>query len=60
MEFSELHPGPSPSFQIEYTVQNHSYSGIRVDQLKVAGDVLYKPYKGVRSIAKAGKLDVRW
>lgn len=38
---------------------NHTYSGLRVDQLKVLGDVGYKPFKGVRTGAK-GRVEVRW
>ena len=53
-------PMPAPSFGISYTIQNHSFSGLKVDQLKVLGDVMYKPFKGVRMAAKAGKMEVRW
>lgn len=54
------HPVPCPSFDVRFTVQNHTFTGLKVDQLKVTGDVLYKPYKGVRTIAKAGRMEVRW
>jgi AP-3 complex subunit mu len=33
---------------------------MRVDQLKVAGDVGYKPFKGVRMSTRAGRVEVRW
>ncbi|ORX40010.1 putative adaptor complex subunit medium chain 3 [Kockovaella imperatae] len=57
---SETHSTPSPAFDIAFTIPNHSYSGLKVDQLKVSGDVNYKPFKGIRQIARAGKMEVRW
>ena len=58
--YRDLQPLPSPSFSIHFNIQPHSFSGIKVDQLKVQGDVMYKPFKGVRTVAKAGKMEVRW
>lgn len=53
-------PMPAPAFEVNYVIPNHSFSGLKVDQLKVLGDVMYKPFKGVRMAAKAGKMEVRW
>ncbi|CAD6591025.1 MAG: hypothetical protein TREMPRED_005960 [Tremellales sp. Tagirdzhanova-0007] len=57
---TESQPVPAPSFIIAFIIQSHSFSGIKVDQLKVQGDIVYKPFKGVRTSAKAGKVEVRW
>lgn len=56
----DLHPTPLPSFQATFTIPNHTFTGLKVNQLKVVGDVMYKPFKGVRQVAKAGKIDFRW
>ena len=53
-------PTPDPAFTIAYNVSNYTYSGLRVDQLRVAGDVGYKPFKGVRTSARSGRVEVRW
>jgi len=58
--YSDSQPVPAPAFNITFNIQNHSFSGIKVDQLKVQGDVMYKPFKGVRIIGRAGKIEVRW
>ncbi|KGB79746.2 AP-3 complex subunit mu [Cryptococcus deuterogattii R265] len=57
---SEARPIISPSFDVDYTIKNYSYSNLRVDQLKVQGDVMYRPFKGVKMIGRAGKIEVRW
>ncbi|KAK8869688.1 hypothetical protein IAR55_000256 [Kwoniella newhampshirensis] len=57
---TEKQPIPSPSFDISFNMQHHSFSNLRVDQLKVQGDVMYKPFKGVRQMSRAGKIEVRW
>ncbi|OXG85862.1 AP-3 complex subunit mu [Cryptococcus neoformans Gb118] len=57
---SEALPIVSPSFDVGFTIQNYSYSNLRVNQLKVQGDVMYKPFKGVKMIGRAGKIEVRW
>jgi AP-3 complex subunit mu len=31
-----------------------------VDQLRVRGDVQYKPFKGVRVVGRGGRVEVRW
>ncbi|KAE8541076.1 hypothetical protein D1P53_002430 [Cryptococcus gattii VGV] len=57
---TEVRPIISPSFDVDYTIQNYSYSNLRVNQLKVQGDVMYRPFKGVKMIGRAGKIEVRW
>ncbi|KAI9637856.1 adaptor complex subunit medium chain 3 [Dioszegia hungarica] len=54
------HPVPSPSFDLAFLIQHQTFSGLRIDQLKVAGDVMYKPFKGVKVASKAGRYEVRW
>lgn len=54
------HPLPSPSVTVAFVIQHQSFSGLRIDQLKVTGDVMYKPFKGVRINSKAGRYEVRW
>lgn len=56
----EAQVSPAPAFEVSYTIPNHTFSGLKVDQLKVLGDVMYKPFKGVRMSAKAGRMEVRW
>lgn len=51
---------PDPAFTVTYTIPNYTYSNVKVDQLRVVGDVGYKPFKGVRTKAQAGKLEFRW
>lgn len=58
--YRETQATPAPSFNVSYSIPNHSFSGLKVDQLKVLGDVMYKPFKGVRLSAKAGRMEVRW
>lgn len=53
-------PMPDPAFTVTYTIPNYTYSNVKVDQLRVVGDVGYKPFKGVRTKAQAGKLEFRW
>ncbi|WOO77123.1 AP-3 complex subunit mu-1 [Vanrija pseudolonga] len=52
-------PTPDPAFSVDFSVTGHTYSGLRVDGLKVLGEG-YKPFKGVRTTAKSGRIDVRW
>lgn len=51
---------PDPAFTVQFKISNHTFSGLRVDQLKVSGDVGYKPFKGVRTSSRGGRVDVRW
>ncbi|GMK59576.1 hypothetical protein CspeluHIS016_0801820 [Cutaneotrichosporon spelunceum] len=46
---------PDPAFAVRFKISNYTYSGLRVDQLKVSGDVAYKPFKGLRTSARAGR-----
>ncbi|WVR05293.1 hypothetical protein IAU60_002306 [Kwoniella sp. DSM 27419] len=57
---TETQPVPSPAFTLSFNIQHHTFSNLRVDQLKVLGDVMYKPFKGVRQMARSGKVEVRW
>jgi len=51
-------PEESPTILVEWKIQGQSISGIKVDSLVVVNEN-YKPYKGVRSITKAGKFQIR-
>ncbi|KAG8744842.1 hypothetical protein FRC10_009366 [Ceratobasidium sp. 414] len=55
---SEPAPKPSRSFLVTFEIPQYSLSMIKIDQLKVTGE-MYKPYKGVRSSVK-GKIEYRW
>jgi len=48
----------SPIVQVEFKITQYSASGLKVDSLALHNEN-YKPYKGVRSITKAGKFHVR-
>ncbi|KAF8076018.1 Mu homology domain-containing protein [Lyophyllum atratum] len=41
---SVLRPRPSHALQIRFEIQSHTFSALKVEQLKVTGEV-YKPYK---------------
>lgn len=51
---------PSPAFVVDFQIGQYSFSGVRVDQLKVQGDVANKPFKGIRTFTKSGRYEVRW
>lgn len=51
-------PRPSRAFKIKFEVLQHSFSSLKVDQLKLTGE-LYKPYKGVRG-RSMGDVEWRW
>ncbi|KAH7100568.1 clathrin adaptor, mu subunit [Auriculariales sp. MPI-PUGE-AT-0066] len=55
---SERHPRIGNGLTVTYDLPTHSYSGLKVDQLKVAGEQ-YKTYKGVRPQAR-GSIEFRW
>ncbi|EJD53907.1 clathrin adaptor, mu subunit [Auricularia subglabra TFB-10046 SS5] len=55
---SEATPRIGSAFKATYQMQGHSYTGLKVDQLKVAGEQ-YKTYKGVR-LRAGGSLEFRW
>lgn len=50
------YPRPSHALRIRCEVNQHSFSGLKVDQLKMTGE-MYKPYKGVRGRAN---VDIEW
>ncbi|KAF9268294.1 clathrin adaptor mu subunit [Marasmius fiardii PR-910] len=55
--FSTPHtPRPSRSLRIQFDIHAHTFSALRVDQLKILGES-YKPFKGVRG--RSG-VDVEW
>jgi len=51
-------PESAPICLVDFKVTMFSASGIRVDSLTLHNEN-YKPYKGVRTITKAGKFQVR-
>lgn len=51
---------PSPAFVVDFQIGQYSFSGVRVDQLKVQGDIANKPFKGIRTFTKSGRYEVRW
>lgn len=51
-------PESAPACLVDFKVNMFSASGIRVDSLTVHNEN-YKPYKGVRTVTKAGKFQVR-
>ncbi|KZW03889.1 clathrin adaptor, mu subunit [Exidia glandulosa HHB12029] len=55
---SETVPRIGSALKATYEIQPHSYSGLKVDQLKVSGEQ-YKTYKGVR-LRAGGSIEFRW
>lgn len=54
-------PIPSPCIQVGFEINQHSLSGLRVDQLKVLNDAQGKPpFRGIRTFVKTGSYEVRW
>ena len=51
-------PRPSRAFRVRFEVLQHTFSALKVDQLKITGE-LYKPYKGVRG-RSSGDVEWRW
>jgi len=47
-----------PTLQAEFAIKMYSVSGIKVEALNIR-NVKYKPFKGVRNLAKAGRLQFR-
>ncbi len=60
IDTSHTTPVPSPSVQVSFDIQQHSLSGLRVEQLKVLHDAAYKPFKGIRTFVRSGHYEVRW
>ncbi|PPQ77453.1 hypothetical protein CVT24_009913 [Panaeolus cyanescens] len=53
-----LAPRPSHAFQVRFEIQSHTFSALKVEQLKVTKEE-YKPYKGVRG-RSVGRVEWRW
>ena len=53
-------PSPDPAFQVNFQVNQHILSGLKVDHIKVVNETGYKPFKGVRTFVKSGNYEVRW
>ncbi|KAF6762910.1 mu-adaptin 3 [Ephemerocybe angulata] len=51
-------PRPSHALQVRFEIQSHTFSALKVDQLKITGEG-YKPYKGVRG-RSTGNVEWRW
>jgi AP-3 complex subunit mu len=52
------YPRPARAVLITFEGGQHSFSGVKVDTLRVAGEA-YKPYKGFRARSR-GKIEWRW
>ena len=57
-ERSNKVPRPSRAFRVKFEVLQHTFSALKVDQLKLTGE-MYKPYKGVRG-RSMGDVEWRW
>ena len=55
---SSKRPDANPSLSVTWKIPSSSLSGLTVGGLSVTGES-YKPYKGVRNIAKSGRFQVR-
>ncbi|KAI8350120.1 AP-3 complex subunit MU-1 [Blakeslea trispora] len=55
---SEENPELGMSIGLEFQINMYSVSGLKVDSLRIFHEA-YKPYKGVRSMTKAGKIHIR-
>ena len=51
-------PEDSPPVLLEFTVPNTTVSGLAVETLLITNE-RYKPYKGVKTLTKAGKFQFR-
>jgi len=51
-------PRPSRAFRIRFEIMQHTFSSLKIDQLKLTGE-MYKPYKGMRG-RSAGDIEWRW
>ncbi|KAK7696571.1 hypothetical protein QCA50_001229 [Cerrena zonata] len=49
---------PSRAFRVQFEIPQHTFSSLKVDQLKMTGE-MYKPYKGVRG-RSTGDVEWRW
>ncbi|KAI7851575.1 Adaptor-related protein complex 3 mu 1 subunit [Circinella umbellata] len=55
---SDLNPETGMTIGIDFQISMYAVSGLKVDSLRLFHEG-YKPYKGVRSLTKAGKFHVR-
>jgi len=55
---SAKNPRPARALRIRFEIHQHSFSALKVDQLKLTGEG-YKPYKGVRGRC-IGDVEWRW
>lgn len=53
-----FHSDSKPTLQVGFTIKTLSSSGLKVHNLSVH-NIKYKPFKGIRSITKAGNYQVR-
>ncbi|PCH41585.1 mu-adaptin 3 [Wolfiporia cocos MD-104 SS10] len=51
-------PRPSRAFRVRFDSMQHTFSALKIDQLKMTGE-LYKPYKGMRG-RSLGDIEWRW
>lgn len=51
-------PRPAHAFQIRFELPSHSFSSVRIDQVRLSSE-LYKMYKGVR-VQSCGSIEWRW
>jgi len=51
-------PRPSHALQVRFEIHSHTFSSLKVEQLKVTGEG-YKPYKGVKGHS-VGNVEWRW
>lgn len=58
LPFSAKKPRPARAFRIRFEIHQHSFSALKVEQLKITGEP-YKPYKGVRGRSE-GDVEWRW
>ena len=57
-DFRTTAPRPSHALQVRFVIQSHTFSSLKVEQLKLTGEG-YKPYKGVRG-RSIGSVEWRW
>ncbi|RIB24740.1 AP-3 complex subunit MU-1 [Gigaspora rosea] len=55
---TEQTPESGHTITIDFLINMYAISGLKVDSLKIYNEA-YKPYKGVRSMTKAGKFQIR-
>lgn len=56
--FSAKYPRPSRAFNIRFDILQHTFSALKIDQLRLTGET-YKPYKGMRGKSD-GDIEWRW